>query len=130
MDTENPFGSVDKEQEDVLGYIMNFWRLLPQIIMSMTKENSSEKLLAVGEGFRSQVYEMMTWFSPSDDSPVPVADFYKILFLMRDKTQPLVVELEEIADEMGMDLMVPMNENDEVILVKISEWIPKRLIND
>jgi hypothetical protein len=49
---------------------------------------------------------------------------------MRDKTQPLVVELEKIADEMGMDLMVPMNENDEVVLVKISEWIPKRLIND
>lgn len=129
METENPFGSVSKKQEETLGYIANFWRLLPQILMSMTQENHSEQLLAVGEGLRSQVYEMMTWFSPTNHDPVSVSDFYKILFLMRDKTLPLVVELEEIADEMGIDLMVPMNENDEVVLVKISEWIPKRLIN-
>jgi hypothetical protein len=48
---------------------------------------------------------------------------------MRDKTQPLVIELEQIADEMGVDLVVPIKNGNEFGAIKLSEWIPQRLIN-
>ena len=94
----------------------------------MIEEEPKHELFKLADEFSSQVNEMRHLFSDKDDRPVSVSDFYRILFLMRDKTQPLVIELEQIADEMGVDLVVPIKNGNEFDAIKLSEWIPQRLI--
>lgn len=130
MATENPFlENISEKQVEVLGFIMNFWRMIPQVVGMMLEEEPTEELSTLANQFRSQVVEMMSWFSKTDHRPVTVSEFYKILFLMRESTQPLVIELEQIAESRNIDLAVPTRNGDEIIVIKLSEWIPKRIIN-
>jgi hypothetical protein len=129
METDDIFGSTNEQQADIIRLIVQFWKVLPKFLAMMIEEHPKDELFMLAEGFRSQVNEMGDLFSHNDDSPVSVSNFYRMLFIMRDKTQPLVIELEQIADEMGVDLVVPIKNGNEFDAIKLSEWIPQRLIN-
>jgi hypothetical protein len=118
METDDTFGSTNEQQADVIRLIVQFWKVLPKLLGMMIEEEPKHE----------QVNEMRHLFSEQDDRPVSVSDFYRMLFLMRDKTQPLVIELEQIADEMGVDLVVPIKNGNEFDAIRLSEWIPQRLI--
>ena len=129
METDDTFGSTNEQQAYVINLIVQFWKVLPKLIGMMIDEEPKNELFTLADEFRSQVNEMGTLFSHKDDGIVSVSDFYRMLFLMRDKTQPLVIELEQIADEMGVVLVVPIKNGNEFDAIKLSEWIPQRLIN-
>ena len=130
METENPFSeTINEKQVEILGFIMNFWKLVPQVVGMMMDDEYTEQLGTLADKFRSQVLEMMSWFSKTDHRPVTVNEFYRIIFLMRESTQPLVIELEQVAEQRNIDLAVPTVQGDEIIPIKLSEWIPKRIIN-
>jgi hypothetical protein len=128
METDDTFGSTNEQQADVIRLIVQFWKVLPKLLGMMIEEEPKDELFTLADEFSSQVNEMKHLFSDKDDRPVSVSDFYRMLFLMRDKTQPLVIELEQIADEMGVDLVVPIKNGNEFDAIKLSEWIPQRLI--
>lgn len=129
METSDPFGDINEKHIITLMYVANFWRLLPQLLMKMSEHCQSERLDRVTHELHCQFLEMADSVFRTSDKPMTVSEYYRILFAMRDHTQPLVVELEQVADEMGMDLMVPIANNGEIIAIKLSEWIPNRLIN-
>jgi hypothetical protein len=128
METDDTFGSTNEQQADVIRLIVQFWKVLPKLLGMMIEEEPKHELFKLADEFSSQVNEMRHLFSEQDDRPVSVSDFYRMLFLMRDKTQPLVIELEQIADEMGVDLVVPIKNGNEFDAIRLSEWIPQRLI--
>ena len=129
METDDTFGSTNEQQADIIRLIVQFWKVLPKFLAMMIEEQPKDELFMLADGFRSKVNEMGNLFSDNDDSPVSVSNFYRMLFIMRDKTQPLVIELEQIADEMGVDLVVPIKNGNEFDAIRLSEWIPQRLIN-
>ena len=129
METDDTFGKTNEEQAYIINLIVQFWKMIPKLIGAMVDNEPNEKLFALANDFGSQLVEMKNLFSHKDDDIVSVSDFYRMLFIMRDKTQPLVIELEQIADEMGVDLVVPIKNGNEFDAIKLSDWIPQRLIN-
>jgi hypothetical protein len=128
---DETFGSTNEQQADTIRLIVQFWKVLPKILDMMIDELDEKpkvKLFTLANEFSSQVNDMKHLLFDKDDTPVSVSDFYRMLFVMRDKTQPLVIELEQLADEMGMDLVVPIKNGNEFDAIKLSEWIPQRLI--
>lgn len=131
METENPFGDTSSEHAEVLRLIANFWKFIPILVSDMLQQDDRPmKLSFIAKELHEQVKELMSWFSPTDDRPVQVSDYYRILFFMRDRTQPIVCALQQVADEMNIDLKVPyIQENGEIVVIELDQWIPERLLN-
>lgn len=130
METQDPFDErVSFSQVEQLRLMSNFWGLLPELMKDLIVENPlTFQLLSIAKRLDEQAQEAMSWFDRENQKPITVSLYYKLLFFMRDETQPLMVELESVAKELGHDIKVPMRENGEVIAIQLSEWIPKRLI--
>lgn len=130
METQDPFDErVSFSQAEQLRLMSNFWGLLPELLKTLIVEYPlTMELLSIATRLDEQAQEAMSWFDKDSKKPITVSLYYKLLFFMRDATQPLMVELENVAKELGHDIKVPVKDGDEVIAIQLSEWIPKRLL--
>lgn len=130
METQDPFDErVSYSQAEQLRLMSNFWGLLPELLKTLIVEYPlTMELLSIATRLDEQAQEAMSWFEKDSKKPITVSLYYKLLFFMRDATQPLMVELENVAKGLGHDIKVPVKDGDEVIAIQLSEWIPKRLL--
>lgn len=130
METQDPFDErVSFSQAEHLRLMSNFWGLIPELLKDLIVENPlTIQLLSIATRLDEQAQEAMSWFEKDSKKPITVSLYYKLLFFMRDETQPLMVELESVAKELGHDIKVPLKDGSEVVAIQLSEWIPKRLI--
>lgn len=129
MSVNDPFGDVTPEHEHVLGNVANFWSILNVLLLNLIEREPRESLGHIVRKAQAQVEEMFGWFDKEDTRKVTITEFYRILFYMRDNTLPLVVELEQVANDMGVDLMVPIRDNGGITAITLTEWLDSRVIN-
>lgn len=126
---QNPFGPIGDEHTEIINRISNFFLYLTvSVIQIMEHEGlDSYEWQSVWSRLAAQADEVMnTIIEAKKAEYFGVDDLYKIVFYMKEQTFPLMVELEQLADENNMDIRTTNMLNPSTFM-KPSEYIIERI---